>query len=124
MKKPLYIVIGSILVTLGTFGIFIPLLPTTIFLILASYFFMKGSPELNERLLNNKYLGHYIKNYLDKKAMPLKSKISSIVMLWISILISGYFLTDSNVLRGILLVVAIGVTIHILSLKSIRTTVD
>ena len=124
MKNTLYIVIGSILVTLGTIGIFIPLLPTTIFLILASYFFMKGSPELNERLLNNKYLGHYIKNYRDKKAMPLKSKISSIVMLWISILISGYFLTENNVLRGILLVVAIGVTIHISSLKSIQTTVD
>jgi uncharacterized protein len=124
MKKPLYIVIGSILVTLGTIGIFIPLLPTTIFLILASYFFMKGSPELNERLLNNKYLGHYIKNYRDNKGMPLKSKIISIVMLWISILISGYFLTESNVLRGILLVVAIGVTIYISSLKNIQTTVD
>ena len=124
MKKTLYIIIGSLLVVLGTIGIFVPLLPTTIFLLLASYFFMKGSPKLNEKLLGNKYLGKYIKDYKENRGMPLKSKISSVIMLWISILISGFFLTESNVIRGILLLVAIGVTIHISSLKRIQTTPD
>jgi len=120
MKKILFISSGVLFVALGVIGIFLPLLPTTIFLIIASYFFMKSSPELNERLLNNKYLGNYIRNYRDKNGMPLKSKISSITLLWVSIFISGYFLTNSIVIRIILLVVAIGVTSYIASIKNLK----
>jgi uncharacterized membrane protein YbaN (DUF454 family) len=121
MKKFLFITIGIIFVIIGVIGIFLPLLPTTVFLIIASYFFMKSSPELNERLLNNKYLGEYIRNYKEKKGMPIKSKISSIFILWTSILISSYFLIDSKTVIVILLIVAIGVTIHIATLESIKT---
>ena len=120
MKKPIFISIGSIFVFIGIIGIFLPLLPTTIFLIIASYFFMKSSPELNDRLLNNKYLGAYLRNYQEKRGMPLKSKISSIFLLWTSILISGYYLTESTTIRIILLCVALGVTIYISTIKNLE----
>ena len=121
MKKFLFIGLGFFFVALGVIGIFLPLLPTTVFLIIASYFFMKSSPELNEKLMNNKYLGEYIRNYKEKGGMSLKSKISSIGLLWLSIFISGYFLTDSLIIHIILLIVAVGVTIHIASLKNLST---
>lgn len=120
MKRPLYITLGFFFVGLGVVGIFLPLLPTTIFLIIASYLFMKSSPELHEKLLNHKILGSYIKNYIEKRGMPIKSKISSICLLWTSILISSYFLTENLIVRIILLIVAIGVTVHIATLKSLK----
>lgn len=67
MRKVLFISFGFLFVALGVFGIFLPIMPTTIFLIIASYFFMKSSPELYEKLLNNKYLGKYIKDYKEKR---------------------------------------------------------
>ena len=120
MKKVLFISIGFLFVALGVIGIFLPVMPTTIFLIVASYFFMNSSPELNDKLLNNKYLGNYIKNYRDKRGMPLKSKIGSICLLWTSILISSYFLTESLIIRILLLIVAVGVTIHIATIKNLK----
>ena len=119
MKKILFISLGFIFVAIGVLGIFLPLLPTTIFLIIASYFFMKSSPELNEKLMNNKYLGKYIRNYKEKKGMPLKSKVSSISLLWISILASAYFFTENIFIRLLLIAIAVGVTIHIASLKTL-----
>lgn len=120
MKKVLFISFGFLFVTLGVFGIFLPIMPTTIFLIIASYFFMKSSPELYEKLLNNKYLGKYIKDYKEKKGMPKKAKINAILLLWISITISGYFFTENIYLRVLLLIIAIGVTSYIASIKSLK----
>ena len=121
MKKILFISLGVLLVSIGVLGIFIPLLPTTIFLIIASYFFMNSSPELNEKLMQNKYLGKYIRDYKENKGMPLKSKIRSITLLWISIFASGYFFTDNIIIRIILLLIAISVSIHIATLKTLET---
>ena len=121
MKKITYTIIGSIFVGIGVVGIFIPLLPTTVFLLIASYFFMKSSPELNEKLLNHKHLGSYIRNYKEKKGMPIRSKITSISLLWISILLSAYYFTDSLFIRILLLIIATGVTIHIATLKNLQS---
>lgn len=116
-----YITLGSISVVLGIIGIFLPIMPTTIFLIIASYFFMKGSPALNEKLLSNKYLGVYIRNYREEKGMPLKSKINAILLLWASILTSAIFFVDNLIIKILLIVIAIGVTIYLLSLKTIKS---
>lgn len=120
MKKISYIIIGTIFVGIGVIGIFIPLLPTTVFLLVASYFFMKSSPELNDKLMNHKHLGSYIRNYKEKKGMPLKSKITSISFLWLSILLSGYYFTENIIIRIFLLIIATGVTIHIVTLKNLE----
>jgi uncharacterized membrane protein YbaN (DUF454 family) len=119
MKKFVFISVGFIFVGTGVLGIFIPLLPTTIFLIIASYFFMKSSPELNDKLLNHKHLGNYIRNYKEKRGMPIRPKISSIFLLWISIIISIFFFTDNFIIRLLLFFIAVGVTIHIAMLKNI-----
>lgn len=118
-----YLISGIILVTIGVIGIFLPLLPTTIFLILASICFLKSSPKANEWLRNHKILGRYIDNYQNKSGLTLNSKITNIIILWISISLSAFFLTDELYIKIILLVIAIGVTIHLLMIKTKESTI-
>ena len=113
-----YFSAGILMVAIGIIGIFLPLLPTTIFLILASACFVKSSPKANEWLRNHKILGVYIKNYQDKSGLTLRSKIFSVAFLWISISISGLLLTNEFYIRMILLAIAIGVSIHLISVKT------
>lgn len=114
----LYLISGILLVAIGVIGIFLPLLPTTIFLILASACFIKGSPKANEWLRNHKILGVYIKNYQDKTGLSIKAKVFNITLLWIMILSSAFFFTEELLIRLLLLAIAIGVTIHLLMIKT------
>ena len=113
-----YLISGVLLVAIGVIGIFLPLLPTTIFLILASACFVKSSPKAYEWLKNNKYLGPYLKNYQDKTGLTIRSKIITITFLWLSILFSAFYLTDEFYIKIILLAIAIGVTIHLIMVKT------
>jgi uncharacterized membrane protein YbaN (DUF454 family) len=113
-----YLISGFLLVAIGVIGIFLPLLPTTIFLILASACFVKSSPKANEWLKNNKFLGPYLKNYQDKTGLTIRSKIITITFLWLSILFSAFYLTDEFYIKIILLAIAIGVSIHLALVKT------
>lgn len=120
LLKYFYLISGFILVGIGVVGIFLPLLPTTIFLILASVCFLKSSPKANEWLRNHKVLGGYIDNYLNKTGLTRNNKIANIITLWTSISLSAFLLTNKLYIRLILLVIAIGVTIHLLMIKTKR----
>lgn len=117
--KIFLIIIGFISLGLGILGIFLPLLPTTPFLLLSATLFAKSSDRLYNWLLNHKHLGEYIRSFREDKAIPLKVKIISVSTLWIVILIS-IFTAAKEIwwLQLILLGVAVGVTIHILSYKT------
>jgi uncharacterized membrane protein YbaN (DUF454 family) len=114
----LYLISGFLLVVIGVIGIFLPILPTTIFLILASACFVKSSPQANEWLRNHKILGTYIKNYQDKSGLTIKAKVFNVALLWIMILSSAYFFTEELFIKLLLLAIAIGVTIHLLMVKT------
>ncbi len=103
---------------MGTVGIFLPLLPTTPFLLLAVYFFMNSSRTRLKWLLSHKYLGPYIRSYLSKEGIPLKIKARTITLLWVTILSTAIFATDKLHVRLLLGVIATGVTIHIGSKKT------
>lgn len=118
IAKYLYLVAGFLLVAIGVIGIFLPLLPTTIFLILASICFVKSSPRANEWLRNHKVLGGYIDNYQNKTGLTVQSKIINIALLWISISLSAFFLTDELYIKLLLFGIAIGVTVHLLMVKT------
>jgi uncharacterized membrane protein YbaN (DUF454 family) len=120
--KYFYLISGFLLVAIGVIGIFLPLLPTTIFLILASICFLKSSPKANDWLRNHKVLGGYIDNYQNKTGLTRNSKIANIITLWTSISLSAFFLTNELYIRIILLAIAIGVTIHLLMIKTKQPT--
>lgn len=113
-----YLISGVLLVAIGVIGIFLPVLPTTIFLILASACFVKSSPRANEWLRNHKVLGMYIKNYQDKTGLSIRAKIFNITFLWVMILLSAFYFTNEFYIRIILILIAVGVTIHLLMIKT------
>ncbi len=107
------LVAGNIFVGLGILGIFLPLLPATPFFLLAAACFAKSSPKFYEWLINNRWFGSYLKNYRDNKGIPKKVKIVSILILWIVIFGTIVFAVEAILIKIILLIIAIGVTIHI-----------
>ena len=105
---------------LGILGIFLPLLPTTPFLLLTAALYFKSSPRLYNWLLNQKHLGPYIRNFRENKAIPLRAKIISISLMWITMLYCVFFIVPYMWVKVILLIIAAGVTYHILSFKTLK----
>ena len=116
----LWILLGSLSVSMGVIGIFVPGWPTTIFLIVASYFYIRSSRRLYNWLINNKLLGIYIKNYLLGKGMPLKAKLVSLIIMWLfgllSILI--WIPNDLFLIRSIVLLLLVIGTFFIIRVKT------
>ena len=115
--KTLLIIIGTISLILGSIGIILPLLPTTPFLLLSAACYLRSSQQLHKWLINHRILGPYINNY-EHGAMTLKAKIFVLGLLYLSI---GHLIFTTSVLPmkiGLVFVV-IGVTIHLLKLKTI-----
>ena len=113
-----YLISGILLVAIGVIGIFLPVLPTTIFLILASACFVKSSPKANEWLRNHKILGVYLKNYQDKTGLTIKAKVINLIFLWTTISVSAIVFTDSLPIKLLLLFIAVGVSIHLIMIKT------
>lgn len=111
MKTTLNLV-GSIAVALAILGIFLPLLPTTPFLLLASACFARGSTRMHGWLLNNKVFGTYIRDYEQGKGIPAKAKVSALTLLWASLAFSA-FQVHAIALKAMLLAIGIGVTIYL-----------
>ena len=113
-------VIGTLFVGLGIIGIFIPVLPTTPFLLLAAACYARSSKRFYDWLLTNKWFGNYVRNYLQGKGISLKVKILTIALLWLTIICSVTFAVHDFLVRLILILIAIGVTIHILSVRTFK----
>ena len=118
--KFLFIVFGSISLALGILGIFLPVLPTTPFLLLSAAMFVRGSQRLYDWLMAHKHLGPYIKNFREHKALPLRVKIFSVTMVWVTLLYCAFFVAKELWMSLLFIAIALGVTIHILSYKTLK----
>ena len=118
--KRVLIIAGTFFVGLGIIGIFIPLLPTTPFLLLAAYCYFRSSKRLYNWIISNKLFGSYIRNYYEGLGIPLKVKLLSISFLWLTIGFSIYFIVSLLLVQVILIIIAAGVTIHILTIKTLK----
>lgn len=117
MRKKLYICIGVVFVVLGFMGVFLPLLPTTPFLLVALFCFSRSSDVAKQWLTDNKLLGAYVRAYADSQGMGRRVKIRTLVLLWVVCISSAIFATDLLWVRLVLLVVVVGVTVHIVMMK-------
>ena len=111
--------VGWLSVALGVIGIFLPIMPTTPFLLLAAACFAHSSPRFYNWLVNHKRFGPLIKDFLEGRGMPLKAKVLAIGSLWFSIAFSCY-LIPIVWLRVAMVVIAALVTIYILRQKTVR----
>ncbi len=117
MKIALNIVAG-IAVALAVLGLFLPVLPTTPFLLLASACYARGSQRMHRWLQQNRLFGQTLRNYENHKAIPLRAKIVALCMLWGSLSFSVYTL-EALALKVMLLAIGAGVTIFLLRMKTL-----
>lgn len=119
IKTYLLVIIGTISLILGTIGIIIPILPTTPFILLASFCYIRSSNRLYYWLINHKLFGKYIYDYLVHKSVKKSAKITAITLLWLSLGITIYLI--NSYISFILIFIGIVVSIHIISLKTLPT---
>jgi len=110
--------LGVFFFGIGAAGAFIPVLPTTPFILISVFCFGKSSTKAEKWISSNRYFGSYIENYRDNKGVPLDIKLKSIAFLWITIILSLILLFDKSYLFVLLIIVGIAVTAHIILLKT------
>lgn len=118
--KPLYILFGTIFLIAGVAGIFLPLIPTTPFLLLTAALYFRGSDRLYQWIISHKILGPYIVNFRNNKAMPLRAKIWTLALMWGTMIYCIACLLPALFLKLLLTVVGISVTCYICSLKTLK----
>ena len=116
--RNLLIVSGTLCVALGVLGIFLPVLPTTPFLLLAAVCYARSSRRFHHWLLTNRWCGEYIKNYREGKGIPRKQKITMVALLWLTIGSTALLAVSLWWVRLILLGMAVGVTAHLARIKT------
>ena len=118
--KYLLIILGSISLVLGVIGIFLPLLPTTPLLLLSAALYVRSSEKMYQWLIHHKYLGTYIRNFREHRAIPLRAKIISVSMVWISLIYCSITISENLWIKAMFIVLAIGIGWHILSYKTLK----
>ena len=118
--KFLFAFLGSVSLVLGIMGVFLPVLPTTPFLLLAAAMYMRSSQRLYDWLMSHKHLGAYIRNFREHKALPLRVKVVAVTMVWATLLYCAIFVAKEWWMSAIFIAIATGVTVHILSFKTLK----
>jgi len=118
-KKALLVAAGSLCIVLAVLGVFLPLLPTTPFLLLASACYVRSSERLHRWLMGNRVLGTYIRNFQERRGIPLRAKVVTVALLWLSLLYSIYRL-DFLLLESMLLVMGLVSSALILRTKTLK----
>lgn len=115
MKKYIYIALANLSVALGVLGMFLPILPTTPFLLLAIWLFMRSSRKGVRIIMGNRYLAPYVHSYFSRNGIPLKKLKRFLLTLWLT-LAAGMLIFHSRIhVVVILAIVGIGVSIHLYS---------
>ena len=117
LKKKIYICVGLLAVGLGIIGAFLPVMPTVPFLLVALFCFERSSKKYHKMILNNKYFGKILRDYYEGKGLTTSVKIKAILFLTCGIAFSFYKVQHLH-LRIVLAVIWLGVTIHIILLKT------
>jgi len=117
VKRLLINALGFLLLGIGVVGLFMPLLPTTPFVLLATVCFSYSNRRIYKWLRHTPFFGSFIVNFEEKQGVPISLKITSIILVWVSLSLSIIALRTlwAYVLLSI---IGVGVTIHLLMLKT------
>lgn len=116
--KFLFNLAGSLALLLAIAGLFLPLLPTTPFLLLASACFLRGSERLHRLLHQHRILGPYLHNFQAGRGIPTRAKAWALALMWASLAASAWIIPLPWV-QVLLLIPGIGVTIYLLRMPTL-----
>tara|TARA_B100001094_G_scaffold196842_1_gene190875 strand:- start:468 stop:884 length:417 start_codon:yes stop_codon:yes gene_type:complete len=102
--KALWVIAGSVFVVLGAFGVILPGLPTTPFLILAAACYIRSSQRLYDWLIANKTFGPYLRDYREGKGIPKRAKKIALIMMTIFVGYAVLFALDDLFVRIVVLI--------------------
>ncbi len=100
------IAIGGIAVALGVIGMLVPGMPTTVFLIIASYCFARSSPALDAWLHNHRWFGASLRRFRETGGMPRRAKIVALLSMWAGVSFSLLLLGPTGRLVVLALAIA------------------
>lgn len=118
--RALLVVLGTLCVVLAVLGMFLPLLPTTPLLLLAAICYARSSETFYHWLITNRWFGDYIRNYREGRGISSKQKGITLFFLWGTILFTVLFAVSQWWIRLVLIGIAVGVSIHLLNMKTYR----
>ncbi len=116
--KILYNIVGTVSLALGIIGIFLPILPTTPFILLSAYCYYRGSKRFHDWLINHPQLGPIVEEYGDGDGMTKQSKRKALIMTWTAVTLTVIFLLDTLATRALVIGLALVGTYVILRLKT------
>ena len=115
--RALLIACGTLCVGLGVIGIFLPLMPTTVFLLLAAACYARSSERFHRRLVEHPWLGSYIRQ---RRGMSVRQKAFTLMLLWVTLGATMIWTAEALWLRLLLAVIGLGVTLHVARLPAFR----
>ena len=95
--RPVYAALGLLSVALAIVGVLVPGLPTTVFVIAASYLFTRSSPTLSAWLEHNRWLGPSLRRFRETRGMPAKGKAAALASMWTGVGTSLYALAGVSI---------------------------
>lgn len=115
MKKILYLISGHLCLLLGVIGAFLPIVPTTPFLLLAAFCYSKSSTRLHLWIIQHKYLGPPLRDWQERGVIGIHAKILSSVMILLVLILRFPKLEVALPIKLVATSVLIGVLIFIWS---------
>ena len=112
--------LGGLFVAIGVLGIFLPLLPSIEFFLLAGVCFARSSPAASRWLMTNRLFGQRLSDYRSGRGATVGTKVSTFVALVLSMGATVLLLAPPTWVDALLVVIAVGVTAHLLMLKTVR----
>ena len=119
LKKGIYLIVGTISLAAGIVGIFLPVLPTTPFILLSAWCFFRSSSKIYNWVISNERFGPTVENYQEGRGITKPTKVKAIVMMWLTITASIYLTIRNMYLIALLYLIAIGVTIYLYRLPTL-----
>lgn len=116
--RAFWVTFGTLSLVLGIIGIFLPLLPTTPFVLLAAACFARGSEKFHNWLITHERFGPLVRDWQAHRSIPFRAKCLALSMMWTSMSITAWLLRARPVSSLTLIAIGIAVTIWMVRLPT------
>jgi uncharacterized protein len=116
--KSVFLTAGIASLVLGFIGIFLPLLPTTPFVLLAAYCFARSSERFHRYIMQHKTFGKMVTDFYENKIITVKTKIVALSSMWAMLLLSVIFFMPIIWVKLVVVGIGVAVSAYLLSFRS------